>query len=66
MALLFASKNRFNDFREDFHKDTNLSPEANIEAYISYVNARFADQNNKLLTDLAKDIQELNKTLKKV
>lgn len=66
MALLFGSKNRFNDFREDFQKDTNLSAEANIEAYTGYVNARFADQNNKILSDLARDIQELQKTLKKV
>lgn len=66
MAFLFGSKNRFNEFREDFRTDTNLSPEANMEAYIGYVNARFADQNNKILTDLAKDIQELQKTLKKV
>lgn len=66
MAFL-GTKNRFNDFREDFTKDTGITDVAgNMDLYIQYVTARFADHNNKLLSDLARDIQELYKVLKKV
>ena len=59
--------NRFNEFRDDFIKDTGLgSVEEKIDLYIQYVTARFADQNHRLLTNLAHDIQELQKALKKV
>ena len=65
MALL--SYNRFNDFRNDFIKDTGFqSVEENMDLYIQYVNARFADHNNKILTSLANEILELQKVLKKV
>jgi hypothetical protein len=65
MALL--SYNRFNDFRNDFIKDTGFqSVEENMDLYIQYVNARFADHNNKILSSLANEIQELQKVLKKV
>ena len=64
---IFGFGNRFNEFRDDFLKDTGaLNVEDNMEMYIQYVNARFADQNNKILGTLSRDIQELQKILKKV
>ncbi len=66
MAFI-GSHNRFNDFRQDFIKDTGVNNvEENPELYTQYVIARFTDQNNRLLTNLANDIQELYKVLKKV
>ncbi|HOW39466.1 MAG TPA: hypothetical protein PL123_02905 [Bacteroidales bacterium] len=66
MALLGAY-NRFNEFRQDFIKDTGFqSVEENMDLYIQYVNARFSDHNNKLLSTLSNEIQELQKVLKKV
>jgi hypothetical protein len=66
MAFI-GSHNRFNEFREDFVRDTGFqSVEENMDLYIQYVTARFADQNHRLLTSLSHDIQELQKTLKKV
>ena len=66
MAFI-GSHNRFNDFRQDFIKDTGVNNvEDNPELYTQYVIARFTDQNNRLLTNLANDIQELYKVLKKV
>ena len=65
--MFIGSRNRFNDFRDDFIKDTGLEKiEENMDLYIQYVTARFADQNHKLLNDLVRDIQELYKVLKKV
>jgi hypothetical protein len=58
--------NRFNEFRDDFRKDTGLSAEENMELYIQYVTARFTDQNHRLLTNMASEIQDLIKVLKKV
>jgi hypothetical protein len=59
MAFI-GSHNRFNDFRQDFIKDTGVNNvEENPELYTQYVIARFTDQNNRLLTNLANDIQEL-------
>ena len=59
--------NRFNDFRDDFLKDTGAkNVEDNMEMYIQYVTARFADQNHRILSSLAHDIQDLQKILKKV
>lgn len=59
--------NRFNDFRNDFLKDTGLkSVEDNLELYTLYVLVRFADQNNRLLTNMTNELQELQKVLKKV
>jgi hypothetical protein len=59
--------NRFNDLREDFIKDTGFgNVEENMDLYIQYVTARFADQNNRLLNTLSNEIQELYKVLKKV
>jgi hypothetical protein len=37
-----------------------------MSLYIQYVTARFTDQNHRILTNLANEIQELSKTLKKV
>lgn len=66
MAFI-GSHNRFNEFREEFLKDTGVkSVEDNMELYIQYVTARFADQNHRLLTNLANEIQDLYKVLKKV
>jgi hypothetical protein len=66
MALL-SSYNRFNEFKNDFIRDTGLtSAEENMELYIQYVTARFTDQNNRLLSNLSNEIQELQKVLKKV
>lgn len=65
--MFIGSRNRFNDFKDDFINDTGIkSIEENMDLYIQYVTARFADQNHKLLNDLVKDIQELYKVLKKV
>lgn len=59
--------NRFNEFRQDFIKDTGYQDiEENMDLYIQYVNARFADHNNRLLSNLSNEIQELQKVLKKV
>lgn len=66
MAFI-GSRNRFNEFREEFLKDTGVKNiEDNIELYTQYVTERFADQNNRLLNDLRNEIQELYKVLKKV
>jgi len=66
MAFI-GSHNRFNEFREDFIKDTGVKNiEDNIELYIQYVTARFADQNHRLLSNLVNEIQDLSKVLKKV
>jgi hypothetical protein len=66
MAFI-GSHNRFNEFRDDFIKDTGLNNvEENIDLYIEYVTARFADQNHRLLTSLVNELQDLYKVLKKV
>jgi hypothetical protein len=66
MAFI-GSHNRFNEFREDFIKDTGVKNiEDNIQLYIQYVTARFADQNHRLLSNLANEVQDLHKVLKKV
>lgn len=66
MAFI-GSYNRFNEFREDFIKDTGIKNiEENIDLYIQYVTARFVDQNHRLLSNVANEIQELHKVLKKV
>jgi len=66
MAFI-GSRNRFNEFREDFLKDTGVkNVEDNMGLYTQYVLARFADQNHRLLNELVNQIQELYKVLKKV
>lgn len=66
MAFI-SSYNRFNEFRSDFLKDTGVkNVEDNMELYSQYVTARFADQNNRLLSNLINELQELYKVLKKV
>jgi hypothetical protein len=66
MAFI-GPNNRFNEFRDDFIRDTGLkSVEDNMGLYIQYVTARFTDQNHRLLTNLAHDIQDIQKALKKV
>jgi hypothetical protein len=65
--VFIGSRNRFNEFRDEFVKDTGgKSVEDNMELYAQYVTARFADQNHRLLNDLNNQIQELYKVLKKV
>jgi hypothetical protein len=66
MAFI-GSHNRFNEFRDDFIKDTGVkSVEDNMALYAQYVTARFADQNHRLLINLVNEIQDLYKVLKKV
>jgi hypothetical protein len=66
MAFI-GSHNRFNEFREDFIKDTGVKNiEENLQLYAQYVTARFADQNHRLLSNLVNEIQDLYKVLKKV
>jgi hypothetical protein len=66
MAFI-GSRNRFNEFRDDFLKDTGvMSVDENMELYTQYVIARFADQNHYLLKELSNEIQDLYKVLKKV
>lgn len=66
MAFI-GSRNRFNEFRDDFLKDTGVkNVEDNMALYTQYVIARFADQNHRLLSELSNEIQDLNKVLKKV
>ncbi len=66
MAFI-GTRNRFNEFKEEFIRDTGLkSVEDNLELYTLYVTARFVDQNHRLLNDLNNQIQELYKVLKKV
>jgi hypothetical protein len=65
--IFIGSKSRFNDFREDFLKDTGLNTvEENMLLYTQYVTARFADQNHGLLKDLMREIQEMQKSIKKL
>ena len=65
MAFI-GSHNRFNEFREDFLKDTGAKAEENMALYAQYVTARFADQNHRMLNSLVNELQELYKVLKKV
>ena len=65
--VFFGPKSRFNEFRDDFINDTGIKNiEENIGLYSQYVTARFADLNNRILSELNRDIQELQKVLKKV
>jgi len=64
--MFIGSRNRFNEFKDDFIKDTGKKAEDNIELYTQYVTARFADQNHALLKELSIEIQDLYKVLKKV
>ncbi len=66
MAFI-GSRNRFNEFRDEFLKDTGVkNVEDNMELYAQYVTARFADQSHRLLNDLMNQMQDLYKVLKKV
>jgi hypothetical protein len=66
MALIGFS-NRFNEFKGEFTKDTGIENiNDNMDLYIQYVAARFADQNNKLLTNISVELQELYKVMRKV
>ncbi|MFH0841531.1 MAG: hypothetical protein V1903_02805 [Bacteroidota bacterium] len=64
--MFIGSRNRFNEFKDDFIKDIGKKAEENIELYTQYVTARFADQNHALLKELSIEIQDLYKVLKKV
>lgn len=66
MAIIGFS-NRFNEFRGEFTKDTGIQNiDENMDLYIQYVIARLADQNNKILTNISGELQELYKVLRKV
>jgi hypothetical protein len=66
MAFI-GTRNRFNEFRDDFMKDTGIkNVDENIGLYTQYVVARFTDQNHRLLNDLVNQLQDLYKVLKKV
>jgi hypothetical protein len=66
MAFI-GTRNRFNEFRDDFMKDTGIkNVDENIGLYTQYVIARFTDQNHRLLNDLVNQLQDLYKVLKKV
>jgi hypothetical protein len=66
MAFI-GSRNRFNEFRDEFLKDTGAkNVEDNMELYTQYVMTRFADQNHRLLSELVNQIQDLYKVLRKV
>jgi hypothetical protein len=63
---LFGPASRFNDYKDDFLKDTGKRPEDDMQLYVQYVTARFTDMNHRLLSSVSNDIQELQKLLKKV
>jgi hypothetical protein len=65
MAFI-GSHNRFNEFRDEFLKDTGVKAEENMALYAQYVTARFTDQNHRMLNNLVNELQELYKVLKKV
>jgi hypothetical protein len=62
----FGPSSRYNEFKDDFIKDTGKKAEEFPELYAQYVTARFADLNQRLLNSVANEIQELQKLLKKV
>jgi hypothetical protein len=62
----FGPVSRFNDFKDDFLKDTGKNAADDMQMYAQYVSARFADMNHRLLNNLSTEIQELQKLLKKV
>jgi arginyl-tRNA synthetase len=64
--MFIGSKSRFNEFREDFLNDTGVKSEDNPGMYIQYVTARFADQNHKIISDMANELRELQKNVKKL
>jgi hypothetical protein len=66
MAFIGAPS-RFNEFRDDFFRDTGINDiKENMDVYSQYVTARFADLNHRLLSNLSNEIQELQKVLRKV
>ncbi len=66
MAFIGAPS-RFNEFRDDFIRDTGIrNIEENMGVYSQYVAARFTDLNHRLLSNLSNEIQELQKVLRKV
>jgi hypothetical protein len=62
----FGPVSRFNEFRDDFIKETGKRAEEDMTLYAHYVTARFTDMNHRLLSSLSNEIQELQKVLKKV
>lgn len=64
--MFIGYKSRFNEFREDFLRDTGLKSDENQGMYVQYVTARFTDQNHRVLTDLLHEMQELQKNVKKL
>jgi hypothetical protein len=59
-----GQRSRFNDFRDDFLKDTRLkNVDDNLEFYTQYVIARFADQNHYILSDILVEVEELQKII---
>ena len=58
--------NNYNRFKEDFKTDTGLEAESNIQTYISYYNARIADNTLQILSFLTKSISSTNTNLEKI
>jgi hypothetical protein len=66
MAFIGAPS-RFNEFKDDFIRDTGIKNiEENMGIYAQYVAARFTDLNHRILANLSNEIQELQKVLRKV
>ncbi len=59
MATTINFKNNYDNFIDDFKKDTGLDPKKNVAEYISYFNARISDMNYQLNWQLGEAI--LNK-----
>ncbi|MGK2862613.1 MAG: hypothetical protein ACSLE0_11815 [Chitinophagaceae bacterium] len=53
MATELTYKNNYNNFKEDFKKDTGLDPTKNVTEYISYFNSRMTDMNYQMHKQLA-------------
>lgn len=53
MSKELTYKNNYNNFKEDFKKDTGLDPTKNVVEYISYFNARMTDMNYQMHHQLA-------------
>jgi hypothetical protein len=45
-------KNNFDKFKKDFKTDTGLKAEDNVALYLQYINARLADYNFQLNTEI--------------
>lgn len=64
MSRTINLKNNFENFKNDFKKDTGLDSATNMEAYISYVNFRISDYNMQVNMEIMNEISNLPQTLK--